>query len=128
MSIAFLLMWMWAQAGQPPSPLGVCKPLFWNMASYEDEAGNMTAQSITYIAEPQDVPAVQERYSNMEDCNQDCDVNERGELENCKLNNHLMYCPNSIKVWRTRLSCADKSRVLLTAEDGKHWCHKVVTK
>lgn len=26
-----------------------------------------------------------------------------------------------MKVW----TCADKSRILLTAEDGKCWCHKV---
>lgn len=26
---------------------------------------------------------------------------------------------------RDKWSCADKSSILLTSEDGKHWCHKV---
>jgi hypothetical protein len=29
-----------------------------------------------------------------------------------------------VYTWR-HWSCADKTRILLTSEDGKHWCHKV---
>lgn len=33
---------------------------------------------------------------------------------------HMMVC-EATHGW----SCADKSRILLTSEDGKRWCHKV---
>ena len=38
----------------------------------------------------------------------------------------MQYCEKVAKRWELRhWTCAEKSRILLSAEDGAHWCHKV---
>jgi hypothetical protein len=37
----------------------------------------------------------------------------------------MSWAPKPIECHVKRYTCADKSRVVLTSEDGKHWCHKV---
>jgi hypothetical protein len=64
-------------------------------------------------AEPIDVPAVQTK------CDPTAEENSP-EMDACFSGEWPYFFPDRIVV-----TCADKSRILLTAEDGKQWCHKV---
>jgi len=61
------------------------------------------------VTEPQDVPAVQKLV----------------KIYNPVLLGTIVTPPPPPFHYEQRWACADKSRILLTAEDGSKWCHKV---
>jgi len=70
--------------------------------------GPMTTLPIPPPAEPIEVPAVQYEIPAPYPCNL-----PTSNGSDCLTGPETYY------------KCADKSRILLTSEDGRHWCHKV---
>lgn len=60
-------------------------------------------------AEAEDVTAVQEKYVS----------HAKGEGYGCGFD----WCVPIADEFEKRWTCSDKSRILLTAEDGTKWCH-----
>jgi len=70
-------------------------------------------------AQPEDVPAIKGEAAHWGLTNRECDLGETSTA-----GPHA--CPQSKWIEDT-WTCKQKSRILLTAEDGKKWCHKPQT-
>jgi hypothetical protein len=77
-----------------------------------DQQSLLNLKTKTAEPEPMDVPAIEDKPFLMH-AKGDC----WGEGMQAVCADHDIFKPT--------YTCADKSRILLTAEDGKKWCHKV---
>jgi len=102
--------------------MGWCEEPRVGMCVTRDENRNCYINIECYpAAEPQDVPAVSRtrRVRNPRDESL-CEL-EAAHPELPK------RCDGKTYVTETKWTCADKSRVLMTAENGEKWCHRVQT-
>jgi hypothetical protein len=122
MTALALWMVMWAQTHAYLSPVPIkayypsgCEvdPFFYG--------GCYTIEVKDYRAldpEPIDVPAIQDTRQVRDDPRYQLDC---GLAETLNLKGLMATCLETIQF----STCADKSRVLLTSESGKKWCHKI---
>jgi len=67
-----------------------------------------------------DVPAIQVGKEECSTVKSDCGDSFCGEIGSTLM-------PGTTICWGINWTCADKSRILQTSEDGTHWCHKPQT-
>ena len=82
--------------------------------TYVGSAATWETDSHYPAPEPPDVPAIQGK---------GCELTGQQIKQGycCSTGGWQMDCPHHVD---GKPYCADKSRILLTAEDGKKWCHK----
>jgi hypothetical protein len=85
--------------------------------SYPSPAGEIIDRGLpfhTITPESPDVPAIQGK---------GCELTDQQIKQGycCSTGGWQMDCPHHVD---GKPYCADKSRILLTAEDGRKWCHK----
>ena len=84
------------------------------------------AKEMPKPSEPEDVPAVKVKPYVVR-ATDTAAAYEKGFSDWCPDRKMLSRNPQSgnLECSHPRYECSDKSRILLTAEDGKKWCHKV---
>jgi hypothetical protein len=111
MSIAWaVLLWLGMQGG---TPNGYDWPAAGKACCVGCDNLPQCPKNVITLSEPQDVPAIQEKRHE-----------KTGGTINCRaVSDALETCDCEYRDVEVT-TCADKSRILLTAEDGTKWCHK----
>jgi hypothetical protein len=101
----------------------------------EDNAGDFLVDLKKLLApsEPIDVPAIKGEPSDLKiiaadhaQCPAGYEADWNYNRDACLYSPDQSLCYAELMCYplKQRWTCTDKSRILLTAEDGKHWCHK----
>jgi hypothetical protein len=104
-----------------PEECGERPPGAFPMVCSVDPGGMSGTCHATKPAKPEDVPAIS-HISRFKPSRNDAAFVE-GFVDECR--KYARVDENTKECLVTKWTCADKARVLLTAENGKKWCHKV---